>query len=74
MHQFQVENMTCSHCAQTVERAVKSVDAGAKVSVDLASKAVKVEKNRSNRRGTISQIYIEKLAVRSLGPRIERSS
>ena len=40
MHQFQVENMTCSHCAQTVERAVKSVDAGAKVSVDLASKAV----------------------------------
>ena len=43
MHQFQVENITCSHCAQTVEKAVKSVDAAAKVSVDLASKAVKVE-------------------------------
>ena len=43
MHQFKVENMTCSHCAQTVEKAVKSVDADAKVSVDLASKAVKVD-------------------------------
>ena len=43
MHQFKIENMTCSHCAQTVEKAVKSVDAGAKVSVDLTTKAVKVE-------------------------------
>ena len=43
MHQFQVENMTCSHCVQTVEKAVKSVDAGARVSIDLATKAVEVE-------------------------------
>jgi copper chaperone len=42
MYQFKVENMTCAHCAQTVEKAVKSVDADAKVSVDLVSKAVKV--------------------------------
>lgn len=43
MHQFKVENMTCSNCAQTVEKAVKGVDAGAKVSVDLAGKAVSVD-------------------------------
>lgn len=43
MHQFKVQDMTCSHCAQTVEKAVKSVDAGANVSIDLATKAVKVE-------------------------------
>ena len=43
MHQFQVPSMDCGHCAQTVEKAVKSVDAGAKVSIDLAARAVKVE-------------------------------
>jgi copper chaperone len=43
MHQFRVQDMTCSHCAQTVEKAVKSVDAGATVLVNLATKAVTVE-------------------------------
>lgn len=34
--------MTCSHCAQTVERVIKSVDAKAEVAVDLVTKGVTV--------------------------------
>lgn len=42
MHRFQVPDMTCSHCAQTVERVIKNVDANAEVAVDLATKDVNV--------------------------------
>ncbi len=42
MHQFQVPNMDCAHCAQTIEKAVKSVDSSAKVSIDIGTRAVKV--------------------------------
>ncbi len=42
MHRFQVPDMTCSHCAQTVERVIRSVDAKAEVAVDLATKDVTV--------------------------------
>lgn len=35
--------MTCGHCAQTVEKAVKSVDPAAEVKVDLTQKTVTVE-------------------------------
>lgn len=43
MYNFQVSDMTCSHCVATVEKAVKSVDAAAKVDIDLGSLAVKIE-------------------------------
>ena len=43
MHDFEVSDMTCSHCAATVEKAVKSVDGAAKVKIDLASLAVTIE-------------------------------
>lgn len=43
MYKFQVSDMTCSHCVATVEKAVKSVDAAAKVDIDLGSLAVKIE-------------------------------
>jgi copper chaperone len=35
--------MTCSHCAGTVENAVKSVDPNAKVTVDLLAKTASIE-------------------------------
>lgn len=41
--QLKVPSMVCEACAQAVTQAVQSVDAGAKVSIDLASKAVTVE-------------------------------
>ncbi len=40
---FAVQNMTCSHCVRTITRALHSVDADAKVTVDLAGGTVSVE-------------------------------
>jgi copper chaperone len=37
-----VPDMTCGHCAGVVEKAVKSVDPAASVTVDLGSKLVTV--------------------------------
>jgi copper chaperone len=35
--------MTCGHCVATVTKAVKSLDAAARVQAELASKTVAVE-------------------------------
>lgn len=43
MYELQVENMSCGHCVAAVTKAVKSLDGNARVDVDLAGKAVKVE-------------------------------
>ena len=43
MYNFQVKDMTCSHCVATVEKAVKSVDGDARVNIDLRTLAVKIE-------------------------------
>jgi copper chaperone len=40
---YRVDGMTCMGCAGSVERAIKAVDAGAKVAVDLAAKTVTVD-------------------------------
>ncbi len=40
---YRVEDMTCGHCASTITKAVRAVDAGAKVQVDLAGHLVTVE-------------------------------
>lgn len=46
MYNFQVKDMTCSHCVATVEKAVKSVDGGAKVNIDLGTLAVRIESEK----------------------------
>ncbi len=43
MIELKVEGMTCNHCVQAVTRAVKSVDPGADVRVDLEGGTVKVD-------------------------------
>lgn len=43
MVQFHVTGMTCGGCARSVTNAVKGVDAGATVNVDLATKLVAVD-------------------------------
>ncbi len=43
MHHFQVSDMTCGHCAATIEKAAKSVDGDAVIRVDLASRTVEIE-------------------------------
>ena len=40
---FQVQGMTCGHCAGAVTQAVRSVDPQAQVKVDLASGKVDVQ-------------------------------
>ena len=43
MINLKVSDMTCGHCASTVEKAVKSVDPQARVTIDLAASIVSVE-------------------------------
>ena len=41
--EFEVKDMSCGHCVMSVTKAVKAVDANAKVEVDLATKKVNIE-------------------------------
>lgn len=43
MFEFDVQAMSCGHCASAVTQAVKQVDPQAKVEVDLDTKKVRVE-------------------------------
>ena len=43
MIQFTVNDMTCGHCASTITRAVKEVDAAGRCEIDLAAKQVRIE-------------------------------
>lgn len=40
---FNVQDMTCNHCASAITRAVKDVDANAKVDVQVAEKRVNID-------------------------------
>ena len=39
---FEVNDMTCNHCAGTITKAVQSVDHAAKVDIDLARHLVSI--------------------------------
>jgi copper chaperone len=43
MFNFEVSGMSCEHCAQTISKAIRSVDPGAKVEVDLAAGQIAVQ-------------------------------
>jgi copper chaperone len=43
MYVFEIQNMTCGHCASTVEKAIKAADPEASVSIDLTARTAKVE-------------------------------
>ena len=43
MQVVRVHDMTCGHCVASITEAVRSVDAGAKVEVDLAQRLVRIE-------------------------------
>lgn len=43
MHTFKVNDMSCNHCVQTITQAAQAVDPQAKVTVDLAGKAVHID-------------------------------
>ena len=37
-----IDDMTCGHCASTIARTVRDVDAGAKCEIDLGGKRVRI--------------------------------
>jgi copper chaperone len=43
MHQFNVPDMTCGHCASTITQALKSEDPAARVEISLAEHLVRVD-------------------------------
>jgi copper chaperone len=43
MIEFTVNDMTCGHCASTITRVVKEVDASGRCEIDLAGKRVRIE-------------------------------
>jgi len=45
---FQVNDMTCGHCIGTITKAVRSVDQGAEVQVDLATHRVQIESTEAD--------------------------
>ncbi|MGA0610479.1 heavy-metal-associated domain-containing protein [Caldimonas sp. KR1-144] len=45
---FQVDDMTCGHCASTITKAVKTADANAQVAIDLASHRVTIEPSQAD--------------------------
>lgn len=45
--QLKVPSMTCEGCVDTVTKAIKTVDGGAKVDIDLETKDVSVETEAS---------------------------
>ena len=40
---FEVNDMTCGHCASTITKAVKAADRDAKVAIDLATHLVQIQ-------------------------------
>jgi copper chaperone len=45
---FEVRDMSCGHCVSSITQAVRALDAGAQVEVDLGKKLVQVEPTVSN--------------------------
>lgn len=44
---FQVPKMSCGGCASTITNALKQVDEGALIVIDLASRTVKVSSDKA---------------------------
>lgn len=45
---FEVQDMTCGHCVSAITQAVKAVDAGAELRIDLASHRVDIVSSRAD--------------------------
>ncbi|MEO6918933.1 MAG: heavy-metal-associated domain-containing protein [Collimonas sp.] len=48
MIEFNVQDMTCGHCAGRITKAISGVDAGAKVDIKIDSHTVSVQSNASS--------------------------
>lgn len=50
MIELQVEGMSCQHCVGAVTKAIRTLDAGAHVEVDLDDGRVRVQSKEANER------------------------
>lgn len=57
MYEFNVDKISCGHCASTVTRAIKGADPDAKVEVIIPEKRVKVETTET--RDVIASVLAE---------------
>jgi copper chaperone len=57
MHEFHLPDMTCGHCASTVNLALKLVDPACEVKVDVASRQVRV--NSTEERSALVEALTE---------------
>ncbi len=57
MIEFQVNDMTCGHCAGVITQAVAGVDAGATVEIDIPAHRVRI--HGTDKRQEISVALIE---------------
>ena len=48
MISFEVNDMTCAHCVSSITKAVKAVDSGATVQIDLATHRVAIEPTKAD--------------------------
>ncbi len=48
MTTFEVKDMTCGHCVSTITKAVKDVDQGAKIQIDLATHRVTIDSTEAD--------------------------
>lgn len=46
--QLRIENMTCGGCANSVTKAIQSVDPNAKIETDPGARTVKIETSASS--------------------------
>ncbi len=58
MISFQVNDMTCGHCVSTITKAVKAVDGGAKVQIDLTTHRVEIDPTEADA-GALSEAIKE---------------
>ena len=66
MSTFQVNDMTCGHCARTIRNALGALDPQAKVSIDVGSRRVEVDSARATAaqlQGAIEQAGYTRVAV-----------
>ncbi|KAA0892530.1 heavy-metal-associated domain-containing protein [Pusillimonas sp. ANT_WB101] len=59
MIEFEVNNMSCHHCVETITRAVKEAVPGARVDINLPEKIVRIE--------GASDIDVLQRAIREVG-------
>ena len=45
---FEVNDMTCGHCVSMITKAVKGIDSGANVAIDLAAKRVDIRSSAAD--------------------------